>query len=95
MTTIHYDIADSVAAMLPADSELRIVLRQRSSVYGTVSGALETLMGCSVRGQETDAAFAALVDAIHAPRTEAETIASELYRLGRDAVSRRYAAESL
>lgn len=90
MTTRHYDIADTVRASLPSGDPLIAVLAQRSGAYGTVAGALETLAGASVRDQDTREAMRALVDAIHAPRAEAETIAAELFRLARNAMVYRH-----
>lgn len=83
MTIAHYDIADRLSETLTNDSPLRAVLAQRSAAYGTVAGALETLMGASLREQDTTREFLALVDAIHAPRAEAERIATELYHSAR------------
>ena len=80
-------VAEKISAQLIASDSLHAVLRQESRAYGSVAGALEDLAGQMARGQESEAsgrqAFAALVDAIHAPRAEATKIAAELMRLVR------------
>lgn len=81
-------IVEKISTQLIADPSLWAVLHQRSQAYGSVAGAVEELAHKMVRGQESEPegrqAFAALVNAIHAPRAEAEKIAVELARLIRD-----------
>lgn len=88
MTTIHYDIADDVAKSLPASDPLRATLQHRGA-YGSVSGALETLMGDSVRELDTRQSYAALIDAIPASRVAAERVAAELFRIAKNCVLAR------
>lgn len=83
-TNAHYDIADRIADTLPTDHPLRAVLQQTSAAYGSVAGALETLMGSSLREQDTSRDFRALVNAIHAPRVDAELMAHDLFLRARN-----------
>jgi hypothetical protein len=80
-------IAERVAARLVEAHPLRAVLQQTSGAYGSVAGKLDTLAGFIVHGQESEPqgrqAFAELVDAIHAPRAEAQLLAAELHRMVR------------
>lgn len=93
MTTIHYDIANDVENSLPAGDPLRATLQHRGA-YGSVSGALEALMGDSVRELDTRQSYAALIDAIPAPRVDAEKMAAELFRIAKNCVMARYAREN-
>lgn len=93
MTTIHYDISDDVAKSLPAGDPLRATLQHRGA-YCSVSGALETLMGDSVRELDTRQSYAALIDAIPASRSEAERVAANLFRIARNCVMARHQREN-
>lgn len=81
-------VAEKIASTLIVNDPLRAVLRQRSSAYGSVEGALESYHGFATRGQESDArgrqAFAELIAAIQAPRVEAEKIADQLAAMARN-----------
>lgn len=85
------NVAEKIAARLVSGDPLVKVLAQTSRAYGSVAGALENFAGFVARGQDSDAAgrqaFAALVDAIHAPRAEAQRVADELTRLTRNVIS--------
>lgn len=87
MTTAHYDIADKVSSPLNASDPLRSILQHRGA-YGSVSGALETLMGDSVRGLDTRQSYSALVDAIPAKRDDAKRIADDLFRRAKNIIAR-------
>jgi hypothetical protein len=86
------EYADAINAQLPSGSPLRAVLAQRSRAYGTVAGALETYMSDLEHERSVRASFRALVNAINAPRDEAERLANQLIRLAREISHGRYIA---
>lgn len=84
------NVAEIIVQQLPANDPLRAVLLQRSRAYGSVAGALETCASAIRRDlwswETGDQAWSELVDAIHAPRAEAERIGAELIRRVRNAL---------
>jgi hypothetical protein len=94
-------ISDAVRDSLHEGDPLRAVLAQRSRAYGSVAGALDSLVA-----QDSDdravytQLFRALVDAIHyddvhvSSREDARGVARELERLGRAESNRRWRADN-